>query len=118
MVVSRFWSVPLIEARRAGVAIVGTGLVSYVIFLLYPTYIDHFVIKGESWSERLMRWIYKVDRRNNTFPSGHVAYGLVCWVFVLRWSLIEGVLMLPVLFLLIASTVLLKQHYFWWKYRK
>jgi membrane-associated phospholipid phosphatase len=99
--------------RRVFAAMVATMVVTYAIFIVFPTAnvlrpsLDG-TVGFASW---LVRQIYAGDAPDNCFPSLHVALSCVA-----AWSLGEvdprvriGAWVLAVL--IIVSTVLLKQHY-------
>jgi membrane-associated phospholipid phosphatase len=61
-------------------------LVSYVIYLVYPTYVHRPRLPDRhSWQIELVRIIYCLDRPYNAFPSGHAYNTLLIALFWCRW---------------------------------
>lgn len=66
---------------------------------------------GPDFFSRMIVWIYEHDQENNTFPSSHVFYALICSYFLalafpyfaLGFAVFGG--------LITVSTVLVKQHH-------
>lgn len=81
-------------------------LSSYVVFILFPTYVRRPVLHGEGWELDIVRWIYNNDRLNNAFPSGHtyttmlIVFFWWTWRPKLRWlwGAIAAVVILSTLF--------------------
>jgi membrane-associated phospholipid phosphatase len=100
--------------HRMVIALVIADLISAVFYLAMPTYMIRPEITGSSPLTGLVRLIYSIDQPYNCFPSKHVAWALIMnrawaaagprhWAFrAANWT---GTA------LIIASTVLVKQHY-------
>jgi membrane-associated phospholipid phosphatase len=96
------------EAFVAGA--IAVMLSSYVVYVLYPTYVNRPDPEGHSWQAELIRSVYNNDRVNNAFPSGHtyttVLIALVWWQWRprLRW------LWVGIAIVVLLSTLFTKQH--------
>jgi membrane-associated phospholipid phosphatase len=98
-----------VQANRLFYAAYLQLLVSLPFFLLYPIQMPREVFyapEAYGWADAFWRWF---DAPNNCFPSLHVSNCLLLahfnWRRRLRW------LFVPVSVAVIASTVLVKQHY-------
>lgn len=118
IVLSALW---LVFSRRAGrllhrmvMAILLASLIAAVFYLAMPTRMIRTEINGTDFLTGLVRGIYESDLPYNCFPSMHVAWSLI----ICRYLELAG----PKRFcfrlinyggtlLIIASTVLIKQHY-------
>ncbi len=91
----------------AGVAMM---LVSYLIHLLYPTYVQRLTLTGDSWAVQLLRFVYHQDRSYNAFPSGHTYNTVLVSLFWYRWQPRHWVLCLGTAVLILLSTLFTGQH--------
>src|SRR4030042_6143287 len=84
---------------------------SYLIYVFFQTKIERPVLTGSDISAAVLRWVYSIDKPFNAFPSLHTSLSALCallwrkagssiWPIILLWAM-----------LIIASTVLVKQHY-------
>ncbi len=84
-----------------------------VIFLIFPTTLNQPEITGSGIFERMLAFVYSMDRPDNLFPSIHCLESWMCYrgcrriARLPRWF--SGVNLVFTL-LVFASTVLLKQH--------
>ena len=66
---------------------------------------------GPDLPSRMIVWLYENDQENNTIPSSHVFYALIC-SYYLALTFAEIALFFAVVGILISvSTVLVKQHH-------
>jgi hypothetical protein len=100
------WKMPDALYRAFIAAIVAVMLSSYVVYVVFPTYVERPVLNGHSWETELVRLVYRNDRLHNAFPSGH-AYNTMLIVFFwwnwkrrLRWLWVgfAGIIILSTLF--------------------
>jgi membrane-associated phospholipid phosphatase len=82
-----------------------------IIYVLAQTSIDRPEIIGADIFSNLLRWLYSVDSPYSAWPSLHTAGSIIYawgwWQIKRRWGRYAWAFTLVV----IASTVLLKQHY-------
>ena len=93
--------------------IVGTiavMLTSYVVYLLYPTYVQRPVLEGSNWRIDLMRLIYENDRSNNAFPSGHTYTTVLIVLFWWHWRSRLRWLWAGIAVIILLSTLFTGQH--------
>jgi membrane-associated phospholipid phosphatase len=66
---------------------------------------------GLDFFSRMIVWIYEHDEENNTFPSSHVFYAIICSYFLALVFPPYTILFAVIGFLIAISTVLVKQHH-------
>lgn len=86
-------------------------LVSYAIYLLYPTYIVRPLLEGDTWSMALVRLIYSHDRTYNACPSGHTYTTVMICLFWCRWRPRQRHLWIGITIVVLLSTLFTGQHY-------
>lgn len=87
-----------------------TILLSYVIYILFPTHVDRPEITKEDWLSQLVRFIYGNDRPYNALPSGHTYTTLIIAIFWFHWHPKQRVLWALIAAVIILSTLFTKQH--------
>ena len=101
---------PLI--RRAMQSYLLVMLLSYAVFLLYPTTAPHDgTVAGEGFAPWTLRVLYSIDAPYNCFPSLHVAYAFVAAFACRRVHRGVGNTALAWAALIGVSTLFTKQHY-------
>jgi membrane-associated phospholipid phosphatase len=84
--------------------------VSYVIYLILPTYANRPAITGGDPFSGAIRWLYSQDRAYNAFPSGHTYMTVIAWLFLWRWQPRLRLLFTVLAGLVLLSTLFTKQH--------
>jgi membrane-associated phospholipid phosphatase len=97
--------------RAFVVAALVVMLSSYVVFILYPTYVERPVLEGDSWQVELVRSIYTNDRLNNAFPSGHTYTTVLILLFWWRWRPRLRWLWAVISVVIVLSTLFTGQHH-------
>jgi len=87
-----------------------TILVSYVIYLLFPTYVDRPKIVAQDFLSQLVVFIYGNDRPYNALPSGHTYTTLIISIFWFYWLPKQRYLWVAIAIVVILSTLFTKQH--------
>lgn len=103
------WSTPFAMHFFATIAIAAWTAAFFWYF--FPSGILRKRNLGPGMFAHMIVWIYENDQENNTFPSSHVFYALICSfflalvfpLFALGFAIIGG--------LISISTVLVKQHH-------
>ena len=85
-------------------------LTSYIIFIVYPTYIERPDVTGQGFQYDLIRSIYSNDRLNNAFPSGHTYFTVFIVLFWWKWKPRLKWIWAAFGALVIASTLFTGQH--------
>lgn len=107
------WAAFEMDDRRFEAFVVGALAVmlsSYVLYIVFPTYVERPAVEGQGWAADLVRWLYRNDRLNNAFPSGHTYTTMLIvffwwdWKPCLRWP------WAIVATIIILSTLLTGQH--------
>ena len=86
-------------------------LASYVVYLVYPTYVERPLVEGEGWLFDLVRLVYSNDRVNNAFPSGHTYNTVLITLFWWRWRPRLRWLWLVIAITIVLSTLFTGQHH-------
>lgn len=101
---------PLRCARFLLALILTTG-VSYVVYALWQTVVLRPDLSGDrGWAPQLLMWVYRSDSPYNAFPSLHTSISVVCALFLVGspgWRRTGAIWAA----LVVASTLLVKQHY-------
>lgn len=114
-----FLAIPIIfylklgwEKTRAYLATqaLATGI-GYLVYATFPTSVVRAQIEGEGFFYNWLRWLHANDRPSAAFPSGHVYHTTVISFFLWIYYPKTRPFVAVILPLVIASTVLLKQHY-------
>jgi membrane-associated phospholipid phosphatase len=85
-------------------------LASYVVYLVYPTYVERPPVEGEGWLFELVRLVYRNDRANNAFPSGHTYNTVLITLFWWRWRPRFRWLWVLIAAIIVLSTLFTGQH--------
>ena len=93
-------------------AFVAMQLIAEAVFVLYPSHIVRPVVVGSGLSETLLRSVYGLDVGWNLFPSLHVGHSVLVALVYRRYARRGVGLVWLGTFLISASTVLIKQHFF------
>lgn len=96
--------------RAFVVALLGVMLTSYLVYIIYPTYIERPVLAGTDWATELVRLIYSQDRVYNAFPSGHTYFTVLIALFWWDWKLRLRWLWVAITLLVLLSTLFTRQH--------
>lgn len=97
--------------RTLALASIITLLVADLFFIFLQTYVSRPAVTGDDLGSQLVRYIYSADQPYNDFPSLHAAGSALCAIAYFRWNRWYGFLSLPLVIAIIASTVLIRQHY-------
>ncbi len=97
---------------KVSLAIIITYLLSYLVFLSFQTEIVRPQVTGTDWPSGILTDLYALDNPYNGLPSLHTSLSVLTiitwWRLKLKFASLVTVWALTV----IASTVLVKQHYF------
>lgn len=108
------WAAWKMEAQlyRAFVSgMIAVMLSSYVVYLIYPTYVERPLVVGEGWLNDLVRFVYGNDRVNNAFPSGHTYITVMIALFWWRWHPRLRWLWVVIAVTIVLSTLFTGQHH-------
>jgi len=99
------------EFRSAAVAMVIAWLVSYAFYFFLQSYVARPVLTGTDPLTSLIRTVYAGDHPYNDFPSLHTSLSTIVAVHWWRVDRRIGVVAGSWTALVVASTVLVHQHY-------
>jgi membrane-associated phospholipid phosphatase len=97
-------------------SLVGIKIISGLIFYFYQTHVPRPQILNDEVLDQLLNLVYMIDRPFNCFPSTHVSLTTLFTFFWLREDFFKKFvwaryLLIVISFLIIISTVFVKQHY-------
>ena len=99
------------EFKAYAVSIILLSVVSYAIFIVFPTFVTRPEIESGDIFSVAINWLYQNDEVNNAAPSGHTFYTLLAFLYFRRWYPRYQFFWLVLAISIIASTVLTGQHY-------
>lgn len=111
--VSFLWATWKMEEKRFRAFAIGTiavMLTSYVLYIVYPTYVERPAVEGTGWTADLIRHIYRNDRLHNAFPSGHTYSTMLIVFFWWNWKPRLRWLWVAAGVIVILSTLFTGQH--------
>ena len=97
--------------RSAAVAMIIAWLVSYAFYLFLQSYVARPVLSGTDPLTALIRTVYAGDQPYNDFPSLHTSLSTIVAVHWWRVDRRVGLAAGAWTLLIVASTVLIHQHY-------
>lgn len=100
-----------IEFESYTISILLVTAISYIIFLVFPTFVVRPDITSQDIFSKTIVTLYRVDRAYNAAPSGHTFYALLSFLYLERWRPMYKLVWLVFAVLIIVSTLLTKQHY-------
>lgn len=86
-------------------------VVAYITYLVFPTFVTRPEIVSQDVFSRAIVMLYKVDQIHNAAPSGHTFYTLLSFLYLRRWKCRFQPVWLVLMILVLASTLLTRQHY-------
>jgi len=98
--------------RSMSLMLIAVISIAIVIYSAFQTEVLRPIIASTDFFSRLTNTIYKYDMPNNTFPSLHVALTSTVSAFVYEKDSKVGMVLIPLTFLIILSTLFIKQHVF------
>lgn len=96
--------------RAFVIGTMATMLTSYIVYLLFPTYVQRPALVGEDWPTELLHFIYNNDRVNNAFPSGHAYTTMLITLFWWHWHPQQRWLWAGIAVVVLLSTLFTGQH--------
>jgi membrane-associated phospholipid phosphatase len=85
-------------------------IISYIIYLTLPTFVIRPEVHSQDYFSKAIVLLYQNDYPHNAAPSGHTFYTLISFLYINRWMPRLKIISLIVAILIIASTLLTKQH--------
>jgi membrane-associated phospholipid phosphatase len=85
-------------------------LASYVVYIVYPTYVIRPNPQGEDFWTRLVADLYARDHVNNAFPSGHTYNTILIALYWSRWHPKRRWLWWAIAVVILLSTLYTRQH--------
>jgi membrane-associated phospholipid phosphatase len=85
-------------------------IISYIIYLTLPTFVIRPEVHSQDYFSKAIVLLYQNDYPHNAAPSGHTFYTLISFLYINRWMPRLKIISLIIAILIIASTLLTKQH--------
>lgn len=99
------------EFEAYAVSIITATLISYLVYLIFPTFVVRPDITSTDIFSKLLAMVYQTDRAYNATPSGHTFYSVLSFLYLRRWKPDYVVIWIVGALIIIASALLTKQHY-------
>ena len=99
------------EFRSAALSMIVVWFISYAFYFFLQSYVARPAVSGGDFFSGLVRSVYASDSPYNDFPSLHTSLSTI---IAIHWWHIDRRIGVPVALwtaLIVASTVLIKQHY-------
>jgi membrane-associated phospholipid phosphatase len=97
--------------QSACLAVISAMLLSYGVYIVAQSEVIRPVLTGTDLFTRMIRDVYAGDNPFNCFPSLHTSVSTILAIHWLRVNRPLGILVAIWTALIVASTVLIKQHY-------
>ncbi len=97
--------------QSAGLSMLAAFFVSYLFYYFFQTEVIRPTLAGTDLFTRMIRDVYAGDNPFNDFPSLHTSISTILALHWLRFDRRAGILACAWAVLIVASTVLIKQHY-------
>lgn len=99
------------RVQALALAVTVALLASYLVYVLAQSYVIRPSPAGRDWLTAAVRQVYSLDPPYNDFPSLHTCLSAIVAVLWLRTHRRTGALVAAWCSLIVASTVLIRQHY-------
>ena len=97
--------------QSASLAMITAFLVSYLFYFFLQTEVVRPVLTGTDLFTRLIRGVYATDNPYNDFPSLHTSISTLLTIHWFQFNRRAGFVAAFWTALIVASTILIKQHY-------
>jgi membrane-associated phospholipid phosphatase len=97
--------------QSASLAMITAFLVSYLFYFFLQTEVVRPVLSGSDLFTRLIQGVYATDNPYNDFPSLHTSISTLLTLHWFQLNRRAGIVAAVWTALIVASTVLIKQHY-------
>jgi len=99
------------EFEAYTVSIITATLISYLVYLVFPTFVIRPDITSTDVFSKLLAMVYQTDRAYNATPSGHTFYSVLSFLYLRRRKPDYTLIWIVGALIIIASALLTKQHY-------
>jgi len=97
--------------HSASLAMITAFFVSYFFYFFFQTEVIRPVLTGSDFFTRMIQSVYAGDNPYNDFPSLHTSVSTLLAIHWFRFDRRAGIVASIWTVLIVASTVLIKQHY-------
>lgn len=100
------------KVKQTTLAFIFVYLMSYAIFILYPTSVMRpLIITTSDIFSQAVKKLYEIDKPYNALPSIHNGISVLSLLILFTLNRKIGMISAPFILLIILSTLLIKQHY-------
>ncbi len=82
-----------------------------LFYIFFQTTITRPDIYSDNILNKLVLFIYKIDKPLNLFPSGHTTFSVLTNLCLIRINRKLSIIISPLTFLIVLSTLFIKQHF-------
>ena len=93
------------------ISILIATIISYIAYIVFPKFVIRPEVAGDDYFSNAMILLYQNDYPNNAAPSGHTFYTIISFLYIRRWKSRTQLIGIIVVIVILASTLLTKQHY-------
>jgi membrane-associated phospholipid phosphatase len=93
------------------ISLLAATIISYIIYLALPTFVIRPEVNSRDFFSRAVAFLYQNDYPHNAAPSGHTFYTVISFLYLRLWQPKVWAISLIIALLIIAATLLTKQHY-------
>jgi membrane-associated phospholipid phosphatase len=93
------------------ISFLAATIFSYIIYLALPTFVIRPEVHSQDFFSRVIVLLYQNDYPHNAAPSGHTFYTVISFLYLRFWKPEVQWVALIIALLIIASTLLTRQHY-------
>lgn len=99
------------EFEAYAVSILTATIISYLVYLIFPTFVARPAITSTDIFSRAISVLYQADKSFNAAPSGHTFYSVLSCLYACRWLPRYKIIWVIIAAVIIASTLFTRQHY-------
>jgi membrane-associated phospholipid phosphatase len=104
------WKLNSQQLKAFIMSFVTVMLISYAVYILFPTYVARPAVPGRDWASGIIRLLYQNDHVYNAFPSGHTYNTVLIALYWSRWYPRWRWLWLAITLTVLLSTLFTRQH--------
>ncbi len=96
---------------RIILSIIGTLLITYPLFYLFPAYYPAPSFETDTFTTQFLKWCHEADVPNNTFPSLHVSLSFTIALGINHYRKTIGKVYIIWAIMIGLSTIMIRKHF-------